>query len=451
MSSSYKRLVTLFLSFFFVPVTAVQFAYGQDRGCRHRDYRLDENSPWHIQMLKQQKTINDYVENLTNRIYRNWKLEGIEEGRAVIQFAISKDGNVSDFKVSTSFGEKEIDDELISVIQNSAPFPSPPSSDNQPMMIGFTFDFKKKFSSSPVTPRGQYIKALRLIKSEYYDRMVGTRCWNEWSFKRKNNLHSFTDSQKAINQVILTLKDPRCKLLKVGEEMQPSVHENISTQMSEMTRALGFSKMLSNDTGYIRPNEFSRRSIDEWAYELMNVEKCRYLVLDLRNNRGGLIEPVRRISSMFLKEGKVIYQLKKNRSNEVISAEKDMLMFKGKMVILVNESTGGSAEIIASALKDNNGTKILGTRTKGQGQMMATFNLSNLCKLALCTGEIYSPANKRISDGLIPDVTIPLSSEQVRTGKGSWWNYYVIPRSLESLPFENDIQLMLALRTLKNL
>lgn len=431
--------LVLFLLSTSVGINALsQSAFAQDRGSHHHNFRFPGAE-------KREAELSNYFKSLESKIYSKWQLEeGVEQGKITVLFKVSKTGFISSSSIVTSSGDANIDASLLSAMKKVEPIAIPNYLETE-LTLQMYLDANKKFRSLPVTARSCYMKAAYIIKTQYFDSLKGFETWKHWSKLHQSDLNSPEDAAIAIEQMIANLNDPASHLIRQVGQFRFPESEGSDTKINEMTKARGYSLRLSEVIGYMRPNEFTHRSIDEWSYELMNIEGSKYLILDLRNNRGGIMPPIRRIASMFLEENLPIYKLKKSHSTENILADRDMLTFKGKTVVLVNELTTAESEIIAASLRDNKGAIIVGTKTRGCGQQVTYFDLPYLFKLVLTTSEALTPKNQKISDGLVPNISVSLSSEQIRTGKGPWWSYCLNPDPFYTKPSRNDIQLNKAL------
>lgn len=120
--------------------------------------------------------------------------------------------------------------------------------------------------------------------------------------------------------------------------------------------------------GYIDIDSFSKNTFEEFQEERVELEKAKIegLIIDLRNNSGGYINSASNIANVFLKKDKKIYSLVyKDKSEDVVDNTDESLDYK--VVVLVNNSTASSAEILTGALKDSYGALVVGNQTYGKG------------------------------------------------------------------------------------
>lgn len=134
------------------------------------------------------------------------------------------------------------------------------------------------------------------------------------------------------------------------------------------------------------------------------------IVLDLRENGGGLLEEAIFTSSVFLEEGDVVVETRsRTQQDQTFTAVGGNLEDVPPMVVLVNRNTASAAEILAAALQTDLGIPVVGTRTYGKGLFQQVLNLKNGGSLDLSVGEFFTAAGVSLAGkGLQPDVTQPL-------------------------------------------
>ncbi|HCC68401.1 MAG TPA: peptidase S41 [Nitrospiraceae bacterium] len=170
------------------------------------------------------------------------------------------------------------------------------------------------------------------------------------------------------------------------------------------------SKVLDDRIGYIRISHFHEKTTADLAEALkkLEAEKIDSLILDVRNNPGGLLNIAVDVSSQFLPSGKRVVYIK-GRDGEKIeyytSSEKPY--YKYPMVVLVNEGSASASEIVAGALKDWGRAVIIGTQTFGKGSVQTLIPLSDGSGLKLTTAKYYTPKDKSIqTTGITPDIVV---------------------------------------------
>lgn len=169
--------------------------------------------------------------------------------------------------------------------------------------------------------------------------------------------------------------------------------------------------LLTPDMGYVRISNFQSKTSGDLSENLSTLEKGRDLkglVLDLRNNPGGLLAQAIEVSEMFLDSGIIVStKARESAQNIVATAHPNKVPRNYPIVVLVNGGTASAAEIVAGALQDNKKALILGTRTFGKGSVQTILPLSDGAGLRLTTARYYTPNGRSIQlDGIVPDIEL---------------------------------------------
>jgi carboxyl-terminal processing protease len=170
--------------------------------------------------------------------------------------------------------------------------------------------------------------------------------------------------------------------------------------------------------GYIRLAQFQERSDRDLqrALEKMAAEKggLKGLVLDLRNNPGGLLTQAVRISDIFLDAGLIVYTDGRIESQkQKFFAQKDASSMDFPMVVLVNGGSASASEIVAGALQDHKRAVVLGTTTFGKGSVQTILPLDDNSALRLTTARYFTPKGRSIqATGIVPDITVESTPQQ---------------------------------------
>jgi carboxyl-terminal processing protease len=174
------------------------------------------------------------------------------------------------------------------------------------------------------------------------------------------------------------------------------------------------SKVLEGGIGYIKLTQFQEQSAADLTAALTKLkeEKITSLVLDLRNDPGGLLNSAIDVTSQFLPKGKLIVYTKtrSGEKQEFFTANGDY--FTLPMIVLVNQGSASASEIVAGALKDWNRAVILGTVTFGKGSVQTVIPLSGGAGLRLTTAKYYTPKGRSIQGtGITPDILVKLEAK----------------------------------------
>ncbi len=168
----------------------------------------------------------------------------------------------------------------------------------------------------------------------------------------------------------------------------------------------------SGDVGYIRISNFQETTADELdeALKEINAEdiSLKGLVLDLRNNPGGLLDQSVKVSDAFLKSGAIVSSRGRIKSSErVYEAGDNGDEPECPIVILINGGTASAAEIVSGALHDNERAILLGTQTFGKGSVQTIVPMKDGSALKLTIARYYTPAGESIqARGIIPDIVV---------------------------------------------
>jgi carboxyl-terminal processing protease len=178
------------------------------------------------------------------------------------------------------------------------------------------------------------------------------------------------------------------------------------------------SRNLEEGYGYVRIAQFQERTDRDAqrALEKLNGEKAglKGLVLDLRNNPGGLLTQAVRISDLFLDSGLIVYtegRLEGQRQKYFARKEGSWMDFP--IVVLVNGGSASASEIVAGALQDHKRAIVLGTKTFGKGSVQTILPLDDSSALRLTTARYFTPKGRSIqATGIVPDIVLDITTLQ---------------------------------------
>jgi carboxyl-terminal processing protease len=173
-------------------------------------------------------------------------------------------------------------------------------------------------------------------------------------------------------------------------------------------------KVLEGSIGYVKINQFQEQTANDLAAAMkkLDEEKITSLVLDLRNDPGGLLNSSIDVASQFLEKGKLVVYTKTRSGEKSEFFTDNNGHFTLPMVVLVNQGSASASEIVAGALKDWNRAVILGTVTFGKGSVQTVIPLSDGSGLRLTTAKYYTPKGKSIQGtGITPDIIVKLEAK----------------------------------------
>ena len=195
--------------------------------------------------------------------------------------------------------------------------------------------------------------------------------------------------------------------------------------------------MLDNKKAYIKISSFSDGTANEFkeAFEKLKSENPTGLVIDLRNNGGGLVSESLDIAETMVEKGKTLLITSNKDKKEDIRKSKQNPTIDIPVVVLINQNTASASEILAGILKDDCDYKIIGTKSYGKGVIQTVYSFSDGSGLKVTTEEYFTPNHNTINKvGIAPDIEINLDSE--------WEN-------MSNIPYENDTQLQEAVKALE--
>ncbi len=171
-------------------------------------------------------------------------------------------------------------------------------------------------------------------------------------------------------------------------------------------------KKLEDNIGYVRIAAFQERTSDDLRRELKEISgklnPMKGLILDLRNDPGGLLTQAVEVSDVFLKSGVIVSTRGRVKSMETTAVAKNNGdKVTCPMIVLVNEGTASAAEIVAGALQDNGRALVVGTQTFGKASVQTVIPLEDGSALKLTTARYYTPKGRSIqAEGITPDIIV---------------------------------------------
>ena len=224
----------------------------------------------------------------------------------------------------------------------------------------------------------------------------------------------------AVDDVTYTADDMSVAANKikgeVGSSVKVEILRNSETKTFEITRENikvnpVEGKVLENNIGYIEFSSFDDGTADDFKakYEELEKQGIKSLVIDLRNNGGGIVSEALQIADYILdKDDVILYEVDKNNKEEVEKSENAPII-NMPIVLLTNGNTASSSEILAGALKDHGKAKIVGTKTYGKGVIQQLLTLPDGSGLKITSEEYLTPNKTKINKiGIEPDEKVEL-------------------------------------------
>ena len=172
--------------------------------------------------------------------------------------------------------------------------------------------------------------------------------------------------------------------------------------------------------GYIQLSRFSGESAGEvrQAIDYLKEEGADKLILDLRFNSGGLLNAAVDVSDLFLAGGPVVTQVSKDEKEKIFEATIDTAAGDLPLVVLINESSASSSEIVAGALKDRGRATLIGLKSFGKGSVQQVYDLSDGSSIHVTASRWFTPNGNMIDqNGLEPDLVVEQTQEAIDNGR----------------------------------
>jgi len=179
-------------------------------------------------------------------------------------------------------------------------------------------------------------------------------------------------------------------------------------------------RMLEPGYGYVRISQFQAATGDDLLRKLSELkgddqEPLRGLILDLRNNPGGILGAAVAVADAFMETGRVVYTEGRVQDAKLeFSAKPPDLLRGAPLIVLINEGSASASEIVAGALQDSARALIMGRRSFGKGSVQTILPMNNKAALKLTTARYFTPSGRSIqAEGIKPDIVI----DKVRVAK----------------------------------
>ncbi|HIJ90427.1 MAG: S41 family peptidase [Desulfobulbaceae bacterium] len=216
----------------------------------------------------------------------------------------------------------------------------------------------------------------------------------------------------SLMEAVKRLRGPK------GSEVTISIHRKGWADIKEITLIRDIipihsvkSKLLEPGYAYIRIINFQAQTTPDFKKSLTDMEKegkIKGLIVDLRNNPGGLLDQSVKIADIFVDEGVIVSTKGRiKEQNTVFYARDNNPKYKFPLVVLVNEGSASASEIVAGALQDHKKAVIIGAQTFGKGSVQTIIPMENGAGLRLTTARYYTPSGRSIqATGITPDIVV---------------------------------------------
>ncbi|MEW8973500.1 MAG: S41 family peptidase [Tissierellaceae bacterium] len=194
------------------------------------------------------------------------------------------------------------------------------------------------------------------------------------------------------------------------------------------------SNIIDGDIGYINITSFDELTYEDFVKDLRKLEKANVegLIIDLRNNPGGLLNICAQIADELLGEGDIVYTQDKNGNREYLRSKKSQTELP--LVLLVNGGSASASEILSGAIKDHKRGQLIGTKTFGKGVVQRIVKLPDDSGLKLTISEYFTPNGTNIHGiGIEPDIVVELNEGVEEIGVGNLKEDNQLQKALEVL------------------
>lgn len=257
---------------------------------------------------------------------------------------------------------------------------------------------------------------------------------------------------QSLDQVVKQIRGPINT--KVGITLlRKTEKKKVALSRAEIPiRAVASTELLPDNIGYIRLDSFiSQKANSEMKASLKKLSGADGLIIDLRNNPGGLLSNAIDIAGMFLNNNDTIVStidadgyknLQKNQSSGPLTHQ--------PMVVLINGGSASASEILSGALRDNMRAKLVGQKSFGKGLVQAINKLDDGSGINVTIAKYLTPNDTDIHKvGIIPDYKVDLKEDDYTKGKGPWWIDLSYQNFKRQPTDGKDVQLSKALEVIK--
>lgn len=197
--------------------------------------------------------------------------------------------------------------------------------------------------------------------------------------------------------------------------------KELSITRDEITNPSVKSEVLPGNIGLIRISRFGESdttTLTRKAAEDFKAQGVKGVILDLRGNGGGYLAASRDVSSLWLEDKVVVTERAGGKVTETLRSDRDAPLKDMPTIVLVDGGSASASEIVAGALSDNKAAKLVGEKTFGKGSVQSVEEILSGGQLKVTIAKWYTPNGKNLSkNGLVPDVTVKLTPEDVNAGR----------------------------------
>jgi carboxyl-terminal processing protease len=184
--------------------------------------------------------------------------------------------------------------------------------------------------------------------------------------------------------------------------------------------SVSFRILTDQRIGYLQLTRFSGESSGEVrdAIEALTEQGIEFLILDLRDNGGGLLDAAVDVSDLFLSGGPILYQQRQGETDRLFEANEETLLPVTPLALLINGGTASASEIVAGALQDRQRATLIGSRSFGKGSVQLVYDLSDGSSIHVTSARWFTPDRQPIDqEGIQPDIPVAITQEAIENGR----------------------------------
>lgn len=215
---------------------------------------------------------------------------------------------------------------------------------------------------------------------------------------------------------------------KAGSKVKLALGRGVETKEMEIERAKIKVESVSlewkgknSKIAYIKLSRFGDDTQAEWdkiVEEILNPKSETRIILDVRNNPGGLLETAAEVVAEFFEDGKTVIREENNGQKVPLLVKKPGRLTKAPLTVLINEGSASASEIVAGAISDRGRGKLVGQKSFGKGTIQEAVELDGGASLHITTSKWLLPSGRWINgQGLTPEVVVELKEEDIKAGR----------------------------------
>lgn len=255
---------------------------------------------------------------------------------------------------------------------------------------------------------------------------------------------------QSLDQVVKQIRGPINTQVSITFLRKTEKHKVVLTRAEISIHAVPSVEKLPGGIGYIRLDSFiSAKANQEMRQALKKMSDADGLIIDLRNNPGGLLANAIEIANMFLDKGIIVSTIDADGYKNPQPSSGNPITHQ-PMVVLINGFSASASEILSGALRDNGRAKLVGQKSFGKGLVQAINRLDDGSGINVTIARYLTPNDTDIHKvGIIPDYTVELKEDDYVKGRGPWWG--VDYKNFKRSPTDGkDIQLSKAIEVMQD-